>query len=130
MFLSIQYLRWNEEVDDMDSPLNFTHIGERIKNKRKELGLTQEKLADMAYIGVQHLSKIENGKAMFSLSCLVSLANALKITTDYLLMDSVIATRPHLMGEVKIFFDDCSHNELHIIMRMAKTLKECLRQTK
>ena len=105
----------------MECKLDYKSIGIRIKNKRAAMNLTQEKLSEMANIGIQHLSKIENGKAPLSLACLVSLANALQTTTDHLLMDNVKAATPNLLGEVKEFFDDCSHNELCIIMRTAAT---------
>jgi len=112
----------------MKCKLDYSLIGERIKYKRKSLELTQEKLADTAGIGIQHLSKIENGKATLSLPCLVSLANALNTTTDFLLTDNVVASRPILLDEVKHFFEDCSHDELFIIMRTATTLKESIRR--
>lgn len=114
----------------MNCKLDYKSIGIRIKNKRMTIGLTQEKLSEMANIGIQHLSKIENGKAALSLACLVSLANALETTADYLLMDNVVAATPTLLGEVKVFFDDCSHDEIYIIMRTAAALKESIRQKK
>ncbi len=41
--------------------INFGAIGKRIKEKRKELVLTQEKLAEMLDVSVEHLSRIETG---------------------------------------------------------------------
>ena len=41
--------------------INFSAIGKRIKEKRKELVLTQEKLAEMLDVSVEHLSRIETG---------------------------------------------------------------------
>jgi len=110
--------------------LDYKSIGERIKNRRKMMKLTQEQLANFADIGIQHLSKIENGKATLSLACFVAIANALQTTTDHLLMDNIIAATPNLLGEVKAIFDDCSHDELRIILKTASTLKDSIRQKK
>ncbi len=40
---------------------NLSNIGDKIKNTRKALGFTQERLAELANIDAKHLSKIENG---------------------------------------------------------------------
>ena len=89
--------------------------------------LTQEKLSEAVGIGVQHLSKIENGKAPLSLTCLVALANALQTTTDFLLMDNVEAATPHLLNEAKELFDDCTPAELYVLLQTAAKLKESIR---
>jgi transcriptional regulator with XRE-family HTH domain len=112
----------------MENNIDFIAIGKRIKHKRSEMKLTQENLSETVGIGVQHLSKIENGKATFSLSCLVALANALQTTTDNLLMDNLPAAKSNLLGEVGKFFEDCTHDEIFIIMRTATALKESMRQ--
>ena len=111
----------------MNYSLDFKLIGERIKQKRLMMKLTQENLSEAVGIGIQHLSKIENGKAPLSLNCLVALANALHTTTDNLLMDNVQAAKPHLLGEVKALFEDCSMEEMYILMKTAATLKESIR---
>jgi len=114
----------------MEHNLDYKSIGKRIKNKRLSLNLTQEVLAEMVGIGIQHLSKIENGKAPFSLVCLVALANSLQTTPDYLLMDNVIAALPNLMGEVSETLNDCSSTEIYIISKTITALKESLRNKK
>lgn len=48
--------------------INFDAIGKRIKEKRKELLLTQEKLAEMLDVSVEHLSRIETGSYRPSLA--------------------------------------------------------------
>jgi len=89
--------------------------------------LTQEKLSEAVGIGVQHLSKIENGKAPLSLTCLVALANAMQITTDSLLMDNLDAAKPHLLSEAQVLLDDCSPAEIYVLLKTAATMKECIR---
>ena len=114
----------------MEYNLDYKAIGLRIKDKRLKMNLTQEVLSEKAGIGVQHLSKIENGKASLSLTCLVALANVLETTTDHLLMDNVTAAKPNLFGEIKTFFEDCSSDEIYIMLKTTTTLKESMRQKK
>ena len=59
--------------------------GERIRERRQEIGLTQDDLAKILGVTPQHISAIENDKRLPSLDFLVKLARALKVTTDYLL---------------------------------------------
>lgn len=42
--------------------MKFDNIGVKVRALRKERGLTQEKLAEMAEISINYLSKIENNR--------------------------------------------------------------------
>jgi transcriptional regulator with XRE-family HTH domain len=114
----------------MEYILNYAAIGIRIRNMRLKMNLTQEKLSETIGIGIQHLSKIENGKAQLSLTCLVSIANALKTTTDFLLTDNVDILKSQHQEENESFIGDCSPVETIIILKLVKTLKDSLRQCK
>ena len=108
--------------------LNYKLIGVRIKNVRLKRKLTQDSLSEKVEIGVQHMNKIENGKAPLSLTCLVKIANALETTVDHLLMDNVTAaSTPHLLDEIKNILDDCTPEEIYLIAELAKTLKNGVR---
>lgn len=64
----------------------MSSIYERIKQRRNELGLTVEELANkMGYKDKSSISKIENGKADIPTSKVVAFARALETTTAYLL---------------------------------------------
>lgn len=52
-------------------------IGESIKNRRKELGITQPHLAELADVSTNTLYKIERGQANPSLEVLGKLAEVL-----------------------------------------------------
>lgn len=111
----------------MDFSLDYKQIGKRIKEQRQAMGLTQEKLAEAVGIGIQHLSKIENGKTKLSLSVLVALANRLQTTTDALLRDNVEAVASLLLGEANALLDDCTPAEMYVLMKTMETLKESIR---
>ncbi|MDE6853128.1 MAG: methyltransferase domain-containing protein [Lachnospiraceae bacterium] len=65
--------------------MNQLKIGEVISKKRKELGLTQNQLAQMLDLSFQAVSKWENNAAYPDVATLPKLAAALHTTTDALL---------------------------------------------
>jgi len=112
----------------MEDNLNYKLIGMRIKAQRKKMQLTQEKLSEKVGISPSHMGNVENGKDPPSLACFVSIANALETTTDHLLMDNVkAASIPNLLNEAKPLFDDCTPEEIFIIIETAKALKKSIR---
>lgn len=71
----------------------MSSIYERIKQRRIELGMTVEELANkMGYKDKSSISKIENGKADIPTSKVVAFAKALETTTAYLLGADVDAS--------------------------------------
>lgn len=62
--------------------LNFTAIGLKIKERRKELGYTQDYVASMLDVNPSHISNIEAGRANPSLTALVQIANVLECSVD------------------------------------------------
>lgn len=64
----------------------FKTMGKRIQLRRKELGLTQGRLAELLDISNNHLSSIENGRERPSLEKFVTLCELLNTTPDYLLL--------------------------------------------
>lgn len=66
-------------------------VGKRIKEIRKQNGLTQKELADKINISQQILSALENGQAVTD-EYLIDLSRALNVSSDYLLGLSDAAT--------------------------------------
>ncbi len=60
-------------------------IGDRVRQHRQKLGYTQERLATEAGISKGFLSDVETGNRQPSAEYLLRLANALGLTTDYLM---------------------------------------------
>jgi transcriptional regulator with XRE-family HTH domain len=63
----------------------LTLIGQRIAQKRKDKGLSQEDLAGLCDIDRSYLSEIENGHKNFSVMVLMTIAQALGIRSGDLL---------------------------------------------
>lgn len=60
-------------------------IGQRIKDRRKELHITQAQIKEATGISTGNLSEIENGHILPSSAALMSLSNILECSVDYLL---------------------------------------------
>jgi transcriptional regulator with XRE-family HTH domain len=60
-------------------------IGERIKNRRLELGLSQDTLAQQAGISKSFLSDLETGKRSIGAETLLDLGRAMNVSLDFLM---------------------------------------------
>lgn len=73
-----------------DKDLCLTEIGQRIIERRKKLGLTQEALAEKGDETAQFVSYAEAGKRAMRPENLMKIAAALDVSADYLLTGEVI----------------------------------------
>jgi len=60
-------------------------VGERIRELRKEKGLSQEELGDKADLHYTHIGSIERGEKNWSIDTLVKVAGGLNVTVNDLL---------------------------------------------
>lgn len=60
-------------------------IGVRINARRKELSITQERLAELMDVSIQMISNLELGKKAIRPENLVKLCTALNVSADYIL---------------------------------------------
>jgi len=71
--------------------LNLEKIGKKITNRRKELHMTQNELAESLFVTHQAVSKWENGRSIPSIDIMYEMTIVLQISIDYLLDDSEIS---------------------------------------
>ena len=75
--------------------MDYLRLGQRIRRQRKLMGLTQKEVAERAGISLPFYGHIERGTRKASLETTVDLANALGVSTDMLLQDSLdVMTKP------------------------------------
>lgn len=108
--------------------LNYKAIGKRIKIARIKAELTQERLAEIVGVSPSHMSNIETGTTRVSLTAIVTIANALSVTVDDLLCDSIIKARAPLEKDIAEILKDCDEYEIRMIADMAQALKDTLRK--
>jgi len=63
----------------------FAEMGKRIQQRRKALRLSQEELAERAEMSKQTVSRAENAQRELGAGNLAKIAQALGVSTDYLL---------------------------------------------
>ena len=68
-----------------DNHVFDTHISELIRDRRNQLAITQTELAKQSSLTTTVISQFESGTRKPSFDTLSNLADALKVTTDYLL---------------------------------------------
>ncbi|MBQ8558399.1 MAG: helix-turn-helix transcriptional regulator [Tyzzerella sp.] len=69
----------------MSNDIFLTNMGMRISQRRKELLLTQEQLAEKMGVSLQTISCIELGKKAIRPENLANLCTHLNVTADYIL---------------------------------------------
>lgn len=62
-------------------------LGNKIRNRREELGLTQPELADKAKTSQPYISRLEKGELRPSMQKLIDLSSALNMSIDEMLKD-------------------------------------------
>ena len=77
----------------------MTNLGERIRARRTELGWTQEQLSTKVGISKGFLSDLENGKRKVSAENLMSIAQVLNLSLDFLMKGS---DTPSVFKEIQI----------------------------
>ena len=75
-------------------------MGDRIREARKKLSLTQEQLAEKLDVSLVYVSEIERGMKMPSMALFIRLVEILDVSADYLLRDTV-STR-NLYGDKQL----------------------------
>lgn len=110
--------------------VDYKVLGKRIKAARVEAGCTQEVLAEQASLSADHISHIETANTKLSLPALVAIANALGVSVDKLLSDSIYQSKAHLMDEVSDLFSDTTSDECYIMLHAARGVKQSMRTRK
>ncbi len=80
-------------------------IGERIKEKRDSLGISQTDLAEGLGITVPYLERVEKGTKSMSIETLMAISEKLGTTTDYILRGRDVNQSEQTLDEVKDIFN-------------------------
>lgn len=78
-------------------------VGERIRSRRKALGLSQEDFAERIGRVPKFCADIERGKVGMSIETMLAVCSLLKFSPDQLLLGHL--DKPHNNDETKLIFD-------------------------
>ena len=85
--------------------MDYKRLGERIREERLRLHLTQAQLAEAVDISDTYMGSIERGERSLTLDTLVRLVNRLGVTVDYQLADAVPETDSNILDQFKQIVD-------------------------
>lgn len=60
-------------------------IGQRLRQRRQELGLTREKMSELADIGIGYYGQPEVGTSQMSIDTLIKLSRSMHLSMEYIL---------------------------------------------
>ena len=86
--------------------LDYENLAKRIKEIRKLRGLTQEQLAEQSGLSWNFIAKIETDNTTISLQTLVSIANILDVSIDYLLLNDTTMREQGERTSTDIFIEN------------------------
>lgn len=73
----------------MEVTVNYEDGGNKIRERRNFLKVTQENLANDINVSASFISDIENGRRKMSLETMIKISIALKTSLDYFVLDNV-----------------------------------------
>ena len=108
-------------------PLNIFAFGKCVRHFRKKRGFSQSYLSELIDKSPTYLSYVESGIRCISLDTLVDLANAMNVTADALLKDSLENTASMISNDFAAVLGDCSEYELMILLEVLRAVKTSIR---
>ena len=102
--------------------MNYKGLGERIREGRLRLHLTQAQLAEAVDISDTYMGAIERGERSLTLDTLVRLVNRLGVTVDYLLADSVSDSDANIMEQFKQIIDQQPLDRKQMAINVLRTI--------
>lgn len=108
--------------------IDYKSIGGKIRKKRKELNISQEKLAEACDVGTTHISHIETGNCIPSLKVFIAILNTLSCSADELLCGELDNSGNFYAHQLAELLADCDSREMRIISDTVLSLKNSLRK--
>lgn len=110
--------------------LDYKMIGQRIRAERNKKGWQQAELAFRAEMTSAHLSHIETAQTKLALPTIVKIANALSVSVDELLYDSLNQAKIVYDKKIAEELEDCDTAELQAFLEIIQTSKKVIRKNR
>ena len=107
--------------------VNFSLIGMRIKEVRRQQHITQSQLAELTDLSVSYISHIETAQKKASLESLIRISDALGLTVDELLNGNQLHNPTEYQTDIDLLMADCSPEEKRLIFEIIQSTKNILR---
>ena len=104
--------------------LDYSIIGERLKQARINEKLTQEELAEELDVSVAFLSRIERGSSYINLKRLNQICSILDVTEGEILNGVSKDSHNYLNKDFSILLKNCPPEKMNLIYNIAKVIVE------
>ena len=102
--------------------MNYVRLGQRIREERLKLNLTQSKLAEDIDISDTYIGQIERGERSLTLDTLVRLVNRLGVSIDFLLKDNIKMNDENIIDQFRQLIDSQSDKRKQMALDVLKTI--------
>mgnify|MGYP000565736212 CR=1 FL=1 len=96
----------------------LSEIGQRLRKRRQELGLTREKMSELADIGTGYYGQLEVGTSQMSIDTLIKLSRSMHLPMEYILFGT--GYEPGDSSAVLDLLQRCTPRELKLAEEMLK----------
>ena len=108
-----------------DKSVNYKALGERIQQRRLQLGLSQQAASEMLNLSTSFFSRVERVEKVASLETLIKITNSFGFSLDYLLQDSLEKSMSDkLQAELAQIFTDKPLEQTERLINWLKVLSE------
>ena len=108
-----------------DKIVNYKALGERIQQRRLQLGLSQSEAAEKLDLSISFFSRIERGEKVASLETIIKIVNFFEFSLDFLFQDSIKkGVSDNLQIELLQIFIDKSPKQAERLIDWLKMLSE------
>ena len=104
--------------------LDYTIIGQRIKQTKKKKNYTQDELSEKLDVSVAFLSRVERGNSHINLKRLNQVCNLLDVSEGYILNGASSDSTNYLTKEFNDLIQSCSADKQRLIYKVAKVIAE------
>ena len=112
------------------SEIDYKAIGQRIREARKEKGLTQEQASELCDITPSYYGNIERGDKKMSLETLARISKGLCVSTDQLIFGCGEKTEEddilQLLSQIRIQEDEVQYKKYLNIIKAISTIMDKL----
>jgi transcriptional regulator with XRE-family HTH domain len=102
--------------------MDYKRLGERIREERLRLHLTQAELAEAIDISDTYMGAIERGERSLTLNTIVRLVNRLGVSIDYLLADYVPDSDSNILEQFKQITDQQPLERKQLAIKVLRTI--------
>lgn len=104
--------------------LDYTVIGQRIRQARLAKNYTQDELSEKLDVSIAFLSRVERGSSHINLKRLHQLCNLLDVSEGYILNGASSDSENYLTQEFNDLIKSCTADKQRLIYKVAKIIAE------